>query len=47
MKYYSFLTPESENRSRAKWFPALRGKDLPGGIVTRVAYESLMKKILE
>lgn len=46
MAHYPFLKPESRNRLRAKWFPALRGKSLPGGIVTRKAYESLMKKIL-
>lgn len=44
---YPFLSSESQNRNRGKWFPALRGKSLPGGIVTREAYESLMKKMLE
>ena len=44
MAHYPFLKPESRNRLRAKWLPALRGKSLPGGIVTRNAYESLMKK---
>jgi microcystin degradation protein MlrC len=47
MAHYPFLKPESRNRLRAKWFPALRGKSLPGGIVTRNAYESLMKKMLD
>ena len=47
MENYPFLKPDSENRSRAKWFPALRGKSLPGGIVTREAYESLMRKMLD
>jgi microcystin degradation protein MlrC len=47
IKNYPFLTPDNENRGRADWFPALRGKSLPGGIVTREAYESLMKKMLE
>ena len=47
LDHYPFLKPESKNRSRAQWFPALRGKSLPGGIVTREAYESLMKKMLE
>lgn len=46
MAHYPFLKPESRNRLRAKWFPALRGKSLPGGIVIREAYESLMKKML-
>jgi microcystin degradation protein MlrC len=47
MDHYPFLKPESKNRPRAQWFPALRGKSLPGGIVTREAYESLMKKMLD
>lgn len=47
MKHYPFLNPEHKNRSRAQWFPALRGKSLPGGIVTREAYESLMNKMLD
>lgn len=47
LDHYPFLKPKSKNRSRAQWFPALRGKSLPGGIVTREAYESLMKKMLE
>ena len=47
MAHYPFLKPESRNRLRAKWFPALRGKSLPGGIVTRNSYESLMKKMLD
>ena len=47
MAHYPFLKPKSRNRLRAKWFPALRGKSLPGGIVTRNSYESLMKKMLD
>jgi microcystin degradation protein MlrC len=47
MENYPFLAAGSENRVRATWFPALRGKSLPGGIVTREAYESLMKKMLD
>ena len=47
MAHYPFLKPESRNRLRAKWFPALKGKSLPGGgIVNRKAYELLMKKNL-
>jgi microcystin degradation protein MlrC len=45
--YYPFLSPDSINRSRAQWFPALRGHALPGGIVTREAYESLTNEIIE
>lgn len=44
---YPFFAPDSINRKRANWFPALRGHALPGGIVTREAYESLVKKILD
>lgn len=44
--YYPFLDIDSTHRSRAVWFPALRGHALPGGIVTREAYESLMTKTL-
>ena len=43
---YPFLSVDHKNRVRAQWFPALRGKSLPGGIVTREAYESLMEKML-
>jgi len=45
--YYPFLSADSLNRIRAKWFPTLRGHALPGGIVTREAYESLVSEILE
>ena len=38
--YYPFLSKDSVTRKRAEWFPALRGHALPGGIVTRKAYES-------
>jgi len=45
--YYPFLSPDSLNRKRADWFPTIRGHALPGGIVTREAYESLVGKTLE
>jgi microcystin degradation protein MlrC len=45
--YYPFLSPDSLNRNRANWFPTLRGHALPGGIVTREAYESLVEKTLD
>lgn len=45
--FYPFLSQDSVVRSRALWFPALRGHALPGGIVTRDAYESLMSKMLK
>ncbi len=45
--YYPFLSPDSVDRNRALWFPALRGHAIPGGIVTREAYESLVNETLE
>lgn len=45
--YYPFLSPDSIYRSRANWIPTLRGHALPGGIVTREAYESLVQKTLD
>ncbi|MFC4873159.1 M81 family metallopeptidase [Negadavirga shengliensis] len=44
---YPFLSPDSLNRKRARWVPTLRGQALPGGIVTREAYESLVAKTLD
>lgn len=44
---YDFLAPDSANFKRAQWFPVLVGRALPGGIVSREAYESLTHKILE
>lgn len=44
---YPFLSPDSLDRKRATWIPTLRGVSLPGGIVTREAYESLVTKTLE
>jgi microcystin degradation protein MlrC len=41
---YPFLAPDSLDRKRAQWFPTLQGHALPGGMVTREAYESLLKK---
>ncbi|MEX0274223.1 MAG: M81 family metallopeptidase [Flavobacteriaceae bacterium] len=43
---YPFLAPDSLNRKRAQWIPTLVGKSLPGGMVTRKAYESLTTKIM-
>lgn len=45
--YYDFLSPDSANRKRAEYFPSLRGHAIPGGIVTREAYESLLNETLE
>jgi microcystin degradation protein MlrC len=45
--YYPFLALDSLNRKRANWFPTLRGHALPGGTVTREAYESLVTETLD
>ena len=44
---YDFLAPDSILFKKAEWIPVLIGRSLPGGIVTREAYESLMGKMLE
>jgi microcystin degradation protein MlrC len=44
---YPFLAPGTSVRERAIWFPAVQGHALPGGAVTREAYESLMRKTLD
>ncbi len=44
---YDFLTPDSILFQKAEWVPILIGRSLPGGIVTREAYESLMGKMLD
>ena len=45
--FYPFLSPDSLNRRRANWIPTLRAHALPGGTVTREAYESLVTKTLD
>jgi microcystin degradation protein MlrC len=44
---YPFMSPDSTFRRRAIWFPTLVGHALPGGAVTREAYESLVNKTLD
>lgn len=44
---YPFLAADQPNRQRAQWFPTLKGHALPGGQVTRKAYDSLMEITLE
>lgn len=44
--YYPFMSPDSGIINRAVWLPTLRGHAMPGGIVTREAYESLVTKTL-
>ncbi len=45
--YYPFLHEDSTTRHRAQYFPALRGHAIPGGIVTREAYDTLMAEMLQ
>ncbi len=45
--YYPFMAEGEPTRARAEWFPALRGHALPGGIVKRDAYETLVTEMLE
>jgi len=44
---YPFLSVDSPLRNRAVWIPTLVGDALPGGAVTRQAYESLVNKTLD
>ena len=44
---YPFLSVDSSLRKRAVWIPTLVGNALPGGAVTRAAYESLVNKTLD
>ena len=44
---YPFMAADSPIRNRAVWVPILVGHALPGGAVTREAYESLVNKTLE
>lgn len=45
--YYPFLQKDSLYRLKANWIPTLRGHALPGGVVTKEAYNSLVNKTLE
>jgi microcystin degradation protein MlrC len=44
---YPFMAGGSDTRERAEWVPTLRGRALPGGVVTREAYETLVNRTLE
>ncbi|HTI58624.1 M81 family metallopeptidase [Mucilaginibacter sp.] len=44
---YPFWAPDSAVRKAAVWVPAIDGHALPGGAVTRAAYESLVRKTLD
>lgn len=45
--YYPFMNEGDDLRESAQWFPTLRGHSIPGGIVTREAYESLVTETFE
>ena len=45
--FYPFLSADSPMLKRANWIPAVVGYALPGGAVTREAYESLVGKLLD
>lgn len=47
LENYPFFSGSNSLRDRATWFGALQGHALPGGAVTRQAYESLMGKTLD
>src|SRR5690349_1863365 len=44
---YPFMAEGSPIRQSAIWIPTITGHALPGGAVTREAYESLVSKTLE
>jgi microcystin degradation protein MlrC len=44
---YPFFRDDSLTLKRAQWFPTLKGHALPGGRVTKEAYESLVNQILD
>ncbi|MFW5754302.1 MAG: M81 family metallopeptidase [Marinilabiliaceae bacterium] len=44
--FYPFLSPDSSARERANWVPTLRGHVIPGGVVTKEAYDSLVNETL-
>ncbi|HTE23636.1 M81 family metallopeptidase [Flavitalea sp.] len=46
-KNYRFMATDSSLRKRAEWIPVLVGKSLPGGAVTREAYEALTIRLLD
>lgn len=44
---YPFLAVDSPLRHKAVWLPAIVARALPGGVVTREAYESIVRKTLD
>ncbi len=45
--YYPFFSQDSSLIHEAEWLPTLRGHAMPGGIVTREAYETLVQETLD
>ena len=45
--FYPFLSADSPMLKRAYWVPTIVGHALPGGAVTKEAYESLVGKLLD
>ena len=44
---YPLYSEDSPIMARAEYFPALTGRAIPGGMVTRVAYEKLLNETLD
>jgi len=44
---YNFMADGQPLRERAHWFPTFNGKSVPGGIVTKQAYKSMVGKTLK
>ena len=44
---YPFYAPDAPLMSRAEYFPALTGRAIPGGMVTRESYERMMGETLD
>ncbi len=45
--YYPFFGVDSALRKQANWVPTLRARAIPGGMVTKETYETLIGEILE
>ena len=46
-KEYPFLEKDSSLRKQATWIPLLYGHALPGGVVTKEAYDALVSKSIQ
>ncbi|UII20874.1 M81 family metallopeptidase [Fulvivirga ligni] len=47
LSQYPFMAADSADRKRAEWIPTLQGHALPGGVVTKEAYDSLVNETLK